>query len=83
MLCRGGWEERRRQRGWSGGVGGEGQRKEGEKTKREEQKEEGSASQGEPHCGVRTLREAEVKGKMTGVYGATTWPLHFILLFFR
>lgn len=51
------------------GEGGEEQGKEGEKEKIKstDLKEEGSVSQGEPHCGVRILREVEVKAKITDV----------------
>lgn len=62
-LHRGGWKERRRREG------GEEQGKEGEeeKIKSTDLKEEESVSQGEPHCGVRILREVEVKAKITDV----------------
>lgn len=68
-LRRGGWKERRRREG------GEEQGKEGEEeeTKSTDQKEEGSVSQGEPHCGVRITREVEVKAEIPVVCGATTW----------
>lgn len=57
-LRRGGWKERRRKEGREEQGKGE-----EEKTKSTDQKEEGSVSQGEPHCGVRIMREVEVKAE--------------------